>query len=140
MSLTVKAVEAAKPQERPYKLTDGGGLYLFVAPTGLKSWRANYAQNGKQRTRTYGRYPGMTLAQARAAHAQAKSAPADAVAAAPAAKGAPTFKAITEQWLKIKLPSLSNGKHQGQVAGTLERFAFPSIGALPIDQIPRTKL
>lgn len=40
MSLTVKAVEAAKPQERPYKLTDGGGLYLFVAPTGLKSWRA----------------------------------------------------------------------------------------------------
>lgn len=31
MSLTVKAVEAAKPRERPYKLTDGGGLYLFVA-------------------------------------------------------------------------------------------------------------
>uniref|UniRef100_UPI0025902E7A Arm DNA-binding domain-containing protein n=1 Tax=Thiomonas sp. TaxID=2047785 RepID=UPI0025902E7A len=106
MSLTVKAVEAAKPQERPYKLTDGGGLYLFVAPTGLKSWRANYAQNGKQRTRTYGRYPSMSLAQARAAHAQAKSAPNDAEAATPAAKVAPTFKAIAEQWLKIKLPSL----------------------------------
>ncbi len=140
MSLTVKAVEAAKPQERPYKLTDGGGLYLFVAPTGLKSWRANYAQTGKQRTRTYGRYPAMTLAQARAAHAQAKSASTDAATATPAAKVAPTFKAITEQWLKIKLPSLSNGKHQGQVAGTLERFAFPAIGSLPIDQIPRTKL
>ena len=140
MSLTVKAVEAAKPQERPYKLTDGGGLYLFVAPTGLKSWRANYAQTGKQRTRTYGRYPTMSLAQARAAHAQAKSASTDAATATPAAKVAPTFKAIAEQWLKIKLPSLSNGKHQGQVAGTLERFAFPAIGSLPIDKIPRTKL
>lgn len=140
MSLTVKAVEAAKPQERPYKLTDGGGLYLFVAPTGLKSWRANYAQNGKQRTRTYGRYPGMTLAQARAAHVQAKSAPADEATATPSLKVVPSFKAVAEQWLKIKLPSLSNGKHQGQVAGTLERFAFPAIGSLPIDQIPRTKL
>jgi hypothetical protein len=119
MSLTVKAVEAAKPQERPYKLTDGGGLYLFVAPTGLKSWRANYAQNGKQRTRTYGRYPGMTLAQARAAHAQAKSAHNEAANATPATKVAPTFKDVAEQWLKIKLPSLSNGKHQGHRSSTV---------------------
>ncbi|CUA96351.1 tyrosine-type recombinase/integrase [Thiomonas bhubaneswarensis] len=140
MGLTVKAVEAARPQERPYKLTDGGGLYLFVAPTGLKSWRANYAQDGKQRTRTYGRYPVMSLAQARVAHVQAKGAPNEAEAATPAPKVVPTFKDVAEQWLKIKLPGLSNGKHQGQVAGTLERFAYPVIGALPIDQIRRTTL
>ncbi len=140
MSLTVKAVEAARPQERPYKLTDGGGLYLFVAPTGLKSWRANYAQDGKQRTRTYGRYPAMTLAQARVAHVQAKGAPVEAETATPAPKIVPTFKEVAEQWLKIKLPSLSNGKHQGQVAGTLERLAYPVIGSLPVDQIRRTTL
>ena len=140
MPLTARMVEQAKARENPYKLTDGGGLYLFVAPTGLKSWRANYARDGKQRTRTYGRWPGMTLAQARAAHAQAKSDPSGAAGASSAAKAAPTFKAAAEQWLKIKLPSLSNGKHQGQVAGTLERFVFPAIGSLPIDRIPRTKL
>ena len=140
MPLTARMVEQAKSREKPYKLTDGGGLYLFVAPTGLKSWRANYAGDGKQRTRTYGRWPDMTLAQARAAHAQAKREPTGAAGASSATKAAPTFKVVAEQWLKIKLPSLSNGKHQGQVAGTLERFAFPAIGSLPIDQIPRTKL
>lgn len=140
MSLTVKAVEAAKPQERPYKLADGAGLYLYVAPTGLRSWRANFSHAGRQRTRTYGRYPEMTLAQARAAHLQVKSASTGKADATPAAKVAPTFKAVAEQWLSIKLPSLSNGKHQGQVAGTLERFAYPAIGSQPIDQIRRTML
>ncbi len=140
MPLTARMVEQAKPREKPYKLTDGGGLYLFVASTGLKSWRANYAQDGKQRTRTYGRWPDMTLAQARAAHAQAKIEPTGVGGASSATKAAPTFKVVAEQWLRIKLPALSNGKHQGQVAGTLERFAFPAIGSLPIDQIRRTKL
>ncbi|BAP87608.1 integrase family protein [Burkholderiales bacterium GJ-E10] len=139
MSLTVKAVEAAKPRKQPYKLTDGVGLYLFVAPTGLKSWRANYRVAGKQRTRTYGRYPEVSLAQARAIHVQAKQESAEAGVAA-ADKAVPTFKTVAEQWLQIKLPSLSNGKHQVQVAGTLERFAYPVIGSLPIDKIPRTKL
>ena len=50
MTLTTKAVEAAKPKEKGYKLADASGLYLFVGPTGLKSWRANYLRNGKQAT------------------------------------------------------------------------------------------
>lgn len=135
MTLTVKAVEAARPREKGYKLADGQGLYLFVTPAGGKSWRANYTEAGKQKTRTYGRYPGMTLADARKAHGSARDAPA---AAAP--KQAPTFETVAREWLKIKLPSLSNGKHQVQVENTLERFAFPEIGALPIDAIPRTTL
>jgi len=139
MPLTARVVEQAKPREKPYKLTDGGGLYLFVAPTGLKSWRANYAQHGKQLTRTYGRWPEMSLAQARAAHSQAKNVPVhDSVV--PVLQAVPTFKTVSEEWLKIKLPALSNGKHQGQVAGTLERFAYPRIGNLPIDRIPRSLL
>ncbi len=41
MTLTASQVDAAKPNEKPYKLADSGGLYLYVGPTGLKSWRAN---------------------------------------------------------------------------------------------------
>ncbi len=136
MTLTVRQVDAAKPAEKPYKLADGAGLYLYVAPTGLKSWRANYQQDGKQKTRTYGRYPGMSLAQARAAHGMAKSGggtPEDKAAA-------PTFREVAKAWLKVKLPGLSNIKHQGQVAGTLERFVYPKIGAMPIDTIRRPEL
>jgi len=54
MTLTVKAVDAAKPREKAYKLADAHGLYLFVSPAGAKSWRANYTAGGKQKTKTYG--------------------------------------------------------------------------------------
>lgn len=136
MALTTKAVEAAKPREKGYKLADGGGLYLFITPAGGKSWRANYTRAGKQGTRTYGRFPAMSLADARRAHAGVKDGPGDQHAA----RAAPTFKAVAQDWLKIKLPALSNGKHQVQVANTLERFVYPLIGSEPIDKIPRTRL
>lgn len=134
MALTTKAVDAAKPREKGYKLADGQGLYLFITPAGGKSWRANYTRDGKQATRTYGRYPAMSVAEARKAHASARDAPAEA------AKTVRTFETVARAWLKVKLPSLSNPKHQGQVANTLERFVFPAIGKTPIDAIPRTRL
>lgn len=134
--LTAKAVEAARPQERPYKLADSAGLYLFVSPAGGKSWRANYQRAGKQATRTYGRWPDVSLADARRAHAAARDA-AEAQALAPRV---PTFEEVARAWLKLKLPTLSNGKHQIQVANTLERFAFPALGPRPIDSLRRGEL
>lgn len=130
--LTAKAVEAAKPQDKAYKLADEKGLYLFVSPAGGKSWRANFSVGGKQRTRTYGRWPGMTLADARKAHSQAREAPP--------APSAPTFGEVARQWLLQKLPSLSNPKHRGQVEGTLERFAYPDLKDKPINAIRRSDL
>jgi integrase len=135
MTLTVRAVETAKPRETGYKLTDGAGLYLYVTPAGGKSWRANYLRDGKQATRTYGRWPELSLADARKAHAAARE-PVIAKAAAVA----PTFEAVARVWLKKHLPTLSNGKHQIQVENTLQRFAFPKLGKMPIDSIGRTDL
>ncbi|MDR0458600.1 MAG: tyrosine-type recombinase/integrase [Burkholderiaceae bacterium] len=134
MTLTVRTVESAKPRDQAYKLADGGGLYLFVAPTGTKSWRANYTAAGKQATRTYGRWPDVSLAQARRAHADARDN------ATKNRAPSPTFESVAAQWLRVKLPSLSNHKHQDQVKATLERFAFPIIGKLPIDSIGRAQL
>jgi len=107
MTLTVRAIDAAKPREKSYKLTDGEGLYLFVSSAGGKSWRANYKRNGKQATRTYGRWPDMSLADARKAHAIARS---DDVV--PITAKFPTFEDVMKGWLQLKLPTLSNGKHQ----------------------------
>lgn len=131
--LTVRSIEAAKPKDKPYKLADGKGLYLFVAPTGTKSFRANFAVAGKQQTRTYGRWPEMGLADARKAHESAREAPADT-------KGAPTFRVASKAWLAKHLPSLSNPKHRAQVEKTLEVYAFPKIGDTPLDQITRKQL
>lgn len=132
MTLTVRAVEAAKPSDKPYKLGDGQGLYLFVSPSGGKSWRANFSAGGKQQTRTYGRWPGMTLAEARKAHAEAREAPQE--------RSAPTFEVVAREWLKKTLPALSNAKHRVQVENTLERFAFPKIGKQSLDSISRAEL
>lgn len=137
MTLTARAVETAKAREKGYKLADRQGLYLFVTPAGGKSWRANYQVAGVQKTRTYGRWPEMSLADARRAHDAAREIP-KAIAAVAAA--VPTFKSVAAEWLKVKLPGLSNGKHQIQVENTLERFAYPVIGSMPIDSIPRTTL
>lgn len=137
MGLTTKAVEAAKPRDKGYKLTDGQGLYLFVTPAGGKSWRANYTRDGKQATRTYGRSPAMSLADARRAHSDAKH---EKVLAAKAPPRVPTFEEAARVWLKKKLPELSNPKHQIQVENTLERFVFPMIGSSRLDEIRRVRL
>lgn len=132
--LTVKAIEAAKPKDKGYKLADTGGLYLFVTPAGGKSWRANFMRDGKQGTKTYGRWPAMTLPDARKVHLGSRAAPELA------ARTTPTFKAVAKDWLLKHLPSLSNPKHRGQVEATLERFAYPTIGDRPIGEIRRPEL
>lgn len=135
MPLTARAVEAAQPREKPYKLTDSAGLYLYVSTTGAKSWRANYRAEGRQRTRTYGLWPAVSLADARRLHAAAKDDTAPTVA-----KATPTFQEVARRWLLRTQPSLSNPKHRQQVEATLTRFAFPKVGEKPIDTITRAEL
>ncbi|MGL4668071.1 MAG: tyrosine-type recombinase/integrase, partial [Saezia sp.] len=47
--LTVKSLEAAKPKDKPYKLTVDKGLYLHVPLTGVKTWLVRFVVNGEQR-------------------------------------------------------------------------------------------
>ena len=135
MTLTVREITTAKPQAKGYKLADGGGLYLYITTAGGKSWRANYQRQGKQATRTYGRWPDVSLADARRLHAAAKGE-----AAQPTVQASPTFETVARAWLKLKLPTLSNGKHQIQVEATLVRFVFPTLGKRSIDTIKRADL
>ena len=134
MTLTIRQVETAKPRAALYKLADAGGLYLAVLPSGGKSWRFNHVIDGKQRTKTFGTFPKVSLPDARAAHAAFKDAEIVAKVTTP------TFEAVARDWFKIKLPTLDNGKHQIQVVNTLERFVFPAIGQRLIDTLKRAEL
>lgn len=62
MKLTARQVDTAKPKEKPYKLSDGGGLYLEVAPNGSRYWRMKYRINGKEKRLSFGVYPIISLA------------------------------------------------------------------------------
>lgn len=79
MALTDTAIRNAKPKERPYKVSDSGGLYLLVNPRGSKLWRVKYRMHGVERKLSLGAYPAITLAEARAARDTAKKQLAHAV-------------------------------------------------------------
>lgn len=63
--LTDKAVRAAAPKDKAYKISDSGGLFLHVSPRNHKSWRLKYRLDGKEQLLTLGTYPEVSLAEAR---------------------------------------------------------------------------
>nr|VUD24865.1 integrase family protein [Salmonella sp. NCTC 7297] len=70
--LSASEVQKAKPAEKDYELFDGQGLTLFVRSSGKKIWRFRYKRPGSdaRTTITLGYYPAMSLASARALHAE----------------------------------------------------------------------
>jgi integrase len=70
--LSTLKVKTAKPEVRPYKLSDGGGLYLLVQPNGSKLWRYKFRVAGKEGLQAFGSFPEVGLAEARDRHAEAR--------------------------------------------------------------------
>ena len=61
-----------RPVRQARKFSEGGGLYLLVAPTGGRYWRYNYRFSGKQKTLALGVYPDVPREKARARHEKAR--------------------------------------------------------------------
>ena len=108
MALTHFDIKNAKPAEKPYKLFDGGGLYLLVQPSGNKFWRLKYRFLGTERVLSFGAYPLFSLAEMRAKRDEAKKLIAsgtdpnvkkklDRIAAETAAQN--TFSLIADEFL-----------------------------------------
>lgn len=76
MALTDNALKALKPKEKPYTKSDERGLYVEVFPTGGIIWRYRYRLNGKLEKLTLGKYPALTLKNARIKRDAAASAAA----------------------------------------------------------------
>src|ERR1044072_4128901 len=73
MALTDTRTRNAKPKLKPYKLSDGGGMYLLIMPDGARYWRLVYRFAGKRRTLALGVYPPVSLSDARARRGGARS-------------------------------------------------------------------
>ncbi|MCK8787690.1 integrase arm-type DNA-binding domain-containing protein [Roseomonas sp. NAR14] len=143
MPLTDKQIRAAKPRERPYRLGDGAGLYLEVAPGGAKLWRLRYQIAGRESMTALGRYPEVSLAEARERRAAARAGlRAGRTPAAEAAQRrqeaavaeASRFEAVAREWHAARLPTWKP-VHAADVLDSLERLVFPALGALPVRQI-----
>jgi integrase len=141
--LTDRQVGNAKPRKKPYKLTDGRGLYLQVAPTGARLWRYRYRIGGKENVFALGAYPDVSLAQAREDLREARKLVKEGTHPAHQRKAdklrktyenANTFEAVAREWLE------SNRKHWTprtlrQRERLLEKNVFPKIGSLPLRQV-----
>lgn len=130
--LTNKKIDGLKPQAKPYKTTDANGLFIVVLPTGTKSWRYLYKLDGKHKTKTFGTYPQISLADARQMLNDFKQELAQGIS-----KVSVTFDAIKREWLIFKKATLKNIKHKQQIEYRLNEFVSPHIGKRPINSLKR---
>lgn len=143
MAITDLALRKAKPQDKPYTLRDADGLYVVVTPAGGKLWRYDYRFDGKYKTLSYGKYPFITVAQARSLHLEARQSLAIGIdpgakkqAAKIARKIAPetTFEAIARSWFEKYMAGKSES-HRERTLNRLESDIFPWLGKKAIDEI-----
>jgi integrase len=73
MALSDVRIRKAEIRDKPYKLSDGGGLFVLVKPNGSKLWQQKYRHFGKERLLSHGLYPDVTLAQARKKRDEARA-------------------------------------------------------------------
>jgi integrase len=145
--LTEIEVRNAKPKDKAYKLTDGGGLFLEVLPTGGKSWRFRYRFAGQEKRLVFGLWPDISLKDARDRRANARKLLARDIDPGEARKAArirvkvegETFEAVTREWLAKFKPNWT----EGYANDTIKRFEqnlFPWLGARPIAEMTAPEL
>ncbi|AMP36820.1 tyrosine-type recombinase/integrase [Ralstonia solanacearum] len=146
--LTPTRLNNAKPKDKPYKLVDGGGLFVLVSPGGAKNWKYQYPLGGKRCEVTIGRYPEIGVADARdrhaeyramvergedpAAHRREKKAERAIRAARDADEG--QFKAFSLKWIDERLAGKTEG-YRKQIRSRLDRFVWPAIGRKALDDV-----
>ena len=140
MKLNDIAVRKAKPETKPYRMADGGGMYLEVSPNGSKYWRLAYRFESKQKVLALGVYPDVPLALARERRDNARkllaqdidpSANKKAAKAASNEKASNSFEVIAREWLATYMADKTES-HTGRIARRFELYLFPWIGNKPI--------
>ena len=144
--LTATAVKQAKPKAKPYKLADGGGLYLHVKTAG-KYWRCKYRFAGKEKLLALGTYPDISLADARKLHQAARENLADGIdpsshkktkKSADQSSSANSFEAVALEWSKTRSKKADSTEKRQRAL--LEKDLFPFIGSRPIADIDAPEL
>lgn len=143
VKLTEQSVKAIRVTEKPQKFSDERGLYLYVTPTGLKSWRYDYRVDGKRVTLTFGKYPDVSLAAARKKHLEARTSLANGADPAQQKKIqklersialSNTFDDVAKAWFDGKKDRRSAVWRETHSL-YLRRDLSPFVGTLPLSDI-----
>ena len=143
MKLNDRQIKNAKPAEKPFKLNDGKGLYLYINTSGGKLWRFDFSHNGKRKTLSIGKYPTISLVEARQAAENARRLlvsgqdPSEAKQQAKRERQTAalnTFESIARRWHSDNLIRWKEN-HAARVLRYFETDVFPVIGAMSIQEI-----
>lgn len=146
MALTDKQIQSVKPKAKKFKLSDGDNLYLQVLPTGGKSWIFRY--KGSSKEVTIGRYPTVTLKEARLKRDELKRKVHDGVDVATEKKldklkqrysDERSLKAIGREWYSKHSGDWSD-KQKLRVENRLEKDVYPFLGNKDINTIKAPEL
>jgi integrase len=152
MALTAKRIARAKPGKRKSdgepvgRYGDGNGLYLQVNKDGVKSWLLRYERDGRERFMGLGPLHTINLDEARERARKARLSLLDGIdplearateraARAAAAATTITFAEAARAYFNFHERKWKNAKHRAQFLSTLETYAFPKIGTLPVAAI-----
>jgi len=150
--LTDMAARSAKPGLKPFKLTDGGGLYLLVKPNGSRWWRFKYRIDGREKGLSLGVYPEVPLSLARERREEARRLVASGVDPSDKRKAernarSDTLEAIAREWLAMQAKPDKKNKRAAlapaiwaKARWMLEKFVFPYLGSRPISKITAPEL
>lgn len=148
MPLSDTALRNAKPQDKPYKLYDAGGLFIIVTPGGGKWWRLKYRLGGKEKLLSLGTYPDTGLKEARVKRDEARkliaqgidpSAQRQAIKASFTNAEADSFEVVTREWFDKHVVNLAPSYAQ-KVRSLFERQIFPVVGAKPVAEVEPTDI
>lgn len=148
MPLTATEVKQAKPQIKPRKLADGGGLFLLVQPNGAKYWRFKYRYAGKEKMLALGVFPEVSLKEAREGHQQARKQLAQGIDPGAARKvekltrhlaAAESFEAVAREWYTQTMPAKSES-YRVRTGRILEKDLYTVLGSRPIADITAPEL
>ncbi len=146
MQLSDTKIRNAKAKDKPYKLTDGGGLFVLVKPSGSKLWQQKYRYMGKERLFSAGAYPIIGASDARNIRDTVKKLLAQGIDPTQQRRitkqqkleaSENTFEALARRWLDFKKIGDS---HKSRSLRRLELHAFPRIGFRPIGDIKTIEL
>jgi integrase len=135
------ALRSAKPRDKNYKISVGGGLYLEVTPNGSKLWRWKYRIDNKENRYAIGSYPELSLREAREKMESARKQVKQGLHPSQqkrlerikfAEEQNNTFEAIAKEWLALRdWEEITKNRRLSM----LKRVVFPTIGQLPVKQI-----
>lgn len=137
MALTDIMIRNAKTQDKQYKLSDAGGLYVLMHPNGAKYWRLKYRIGGKEKVLSLGTYPIVTLGMAREKTLRAKEMLLNNI---------DPSQAKREEKLQVKseaensFESVARCWHENQKHGWTERHANYVLRRMEADIFPSQNL